>query len=445
MDIELGIKNFDKQQAIFDSPARYKIVVKGRRFGLTRGAANDFIQSALKGEFKQGLWVDTVHANIMRYVDRYFLPHLQKLPKGYYNWHKQEKILHICNSFIDFRSVDNPQNIEGFGYDKFFLNEAGIILKNDYLWQNAIKPMLWEFPNVKGVIGGTPKGMGLFHELAQLGKASDRPDYAYFHYTTFDNPRLPKAVIEQDMLSTPEHVIRQEFYAEFLDDAGVVFRNVQAIATAAPRRPISGHLYVMGVDLAKVQDYTVITVYDRTDNHQVYQDRFNKLDWPFQKNKIADISRFYNNALVYLDATGIGDPIADDLIRSKVPVEPIKFTNESKKEMIQKMAIWIEQAKMHILPDPLTLEEFNSFTYDVSSSGKIQYNAPVGLHDDIVFAHALAVWGLQPVIAPTQYQEPTLIQLALKKSRENHYADAPYPFWSSPDWFTRDSLWRRHD
>lgn len=426
--IELGIQNFPKQQAIFDSPARFKIVAKGRRFGLTRGAANDYIRCALEGKFKQGLWVDTVHSNIVRYVDRYFMPHLKKLPKSYYNWHKQDKMLEIAGAFIDFRSVDNPHNIEGFGYDKFFLNEAGIILKNEYLWQNAIKPMLWEFPKMQGVIGGTPKGRGLFYELSQLGRASDRPDYEFFHYTSFENPRLPREILEQDIKSTPEHVVRQEIYAEFLDDAGVVFRNVQTIATARPARPISGHIYVMGVDLAKVQDYTVIAVYDRTDNHQVYQDRFNKLEWPFQKNKLVDISRFYNNALIYLDATGVGDPIADDLLRAGVGVEPIKFTNESKKEMVQKMAMWIEQAKIHILPDPLTIAEFNSFTYDVSSSGRIQYNAPVGLHDDIVFAHALAIWGLQPILASVQSKEPTLIQQAFRRSREGSHADTSFEF-----------------
>ena len=83
-----------------------------------------------------------------------------------WNWRKQQKILEINGAYIDFRSIDNPENLEGMGYDKGFLNEAGIILKNEYLWNNAIKPMFWDFPNVKVVIGGTPKGKGIFHELS---------------------------------------------------------------------------------------------------------------------------------------------------------------------------------------------------------------------------------------------------------------------------------------
>ena len=62
--VRLNIQNFPKQQSIFESKARYKIVVKGRRFGLTRGAANNFIQEALEGKFQRGLWVDVVNGNI---------------------------------------------------------------------------------------------------------------------------------------------------------------------------------------------------------------------------------------------------------------------------------------------------------------------------------------------------------------------------------------------
>ena len=93
MDISLAIKNFPAQQSIFDSKARFKIVAKGRRFGLTKGAANDFILQALEGKFKRGLWVDTVNANIERYVERYFLPYLYKLPRHLWNWRKQAKVL----------------------------------------------------------------------------------------------------------------------------------------------------------------------------------------------------------------------------------------------------------------------------------------------------------------------------------------------------------------
>jgi len=402
MEIDLPIKNFEAQQTIFDSPARYKIVSKGRRFGLTRGAAHDFIKSAIEKKFKQGLWVDTVNSNIDRYVERYFMPALKKLPENMWNWRKQAKILHIHKSYIDFRSADRPENLEGFGYDKIFINEAGIVLKNDYLWHNAIAPMMWDFqPSV--VIGGTPKGKGLFWELSERGKDKEQEDYAFFHFTSFDNPFLPKKVMTDEIKTMPDRVREQEVYARFMDDTGIVFRNIKTIATARFEKPKQGRMYVMGVDLAKHQDYTVIAVYDRQKKEQVYQYRFNKLDWPTQKKRIKETSRHFNRAVVYIDATGLGDPIVDDLVRDGIPVEPVKFTNQSKKELIEKMVIFIEQERIKIIPIEETINEFTNFTYDITSSGRVSYNAPQGFHDDIVIAHCLAVSSLYE---PVQVRRP---------------------------------------
>ncbi len=420
MNIELAIKNFPAQQSIFDGKARYKIVAKGRRFGLTKGAANDFIKCALERKFKAGLWVDTVNANIDRYVERYFIKYLKKLPEGTWNWRKQAKILEIMDSYIDFRSADRPENIEGFGYDKAFLNEAGIILKNDYLWENAIRPMLWEY-KAPTVIGGTPKGMGKFHELYLRGEDPNQVDYQSFRFSSFDNPYWDHTELKNEITKIPENVVKQEIYAEFLEDTGVVFKRVTDIAIAEPKTPLSDHVYVMGVDLARVQDYTVISVYDRKNNQQVYQDRFNNLDWAYQKQKIKAVSDHYNKALTMIDATGLGDPIADDLARAGVPIEPTHLTNELKKEIIEKMATWIELKRLAILNIPETVNEFNSFTYDISSTGKIRYNAPVGFNDDIVISHCLAVWSLQPLVV-RRYEKPkTNIQISYEKQLNEFY------------------------
>jgi hypothetical protein len=233
MRIELPIKNFEKQQQIFDDPARYVIVAKGRRFGFTKGAANNTIKWALAGKFSKGLWVDTVNANIERYVERYFIPSLSLLPAGLWKWQKQQKILHIRNAYIDFRSAEEPEKVEGFGYDYAILNEAGIILKNDYLWNNAIRPMLWDYP-CKTFIGGAPKGKGTFEELFNRGQDKTQPNYSSYRFTSFDNPYIQHNIIMEDVKEMPQRVVKQEIYAEFLDDTGVVFRGTSAIATEAP-------------------------------------------------------------------------------------------------------------------------------------------------------------------------------------------------------------------
>lgn len=408
--VQLPIKNFPAQQEVFDNPARFVMLAKGRRFGFTRGAANNTIKVALQGKYKKGLWVDTVNANIERYVERYFIPSLRKLPDNMWHWRKQQKILEIKDFYMDFRSADNPENIEGFGYDYAILNEAGIILKNRYLWDNAIKPMLWDY-ECKTIIGGAPKGKGIFHDLFQRGLDPEQTEYKSFKHSSFDNPYIQHDLIMEDIKTMPERVVKQEIYAEFLDDNGVVFTNVTPVAILSPKEPIPDHLYVIGCDLAKLQDFTVITVYDRADNHQVFQMRFNNLEWPYIRSKIKSVSDKYNHALVMLDSTGVGDPTFDDLSREGVPIEGYKFTNESKKNLIEKLANWIELKNMYMLKLEETINELNSFTYDYSEkTGRVIYGAPQGFHDDIVIAHALAVWALQPLNKRKEVESMSLIQ-----------------------------------
>lgn len=423
MKIYLPIQNFPKQQEIFDCPARFIVVPKGRRFGATRGSANNFIRMGLTGKFTRGLWVDTVNSNIERYVERYFMPPLMKLgPEGgLWDWRKQQKILRIKNSYIDFRSADNPQNLEGFDYDYGFLNEAGIILRNEYLWLNAIKPMLWD-KKCRVIIAGTPKGKGIFHELYLRGQDSAQPDYQSFRFSSFDNPYAPRDLIMKDIENMPQRVVDQEIYAQFLDDSGVVFRGVNNIAVLDPRvtpDARTDHMYVIGCDVAKLVDYTVITVYDRTDNYQVFQMRFNNLEWPVIRMRLLEVSRKYNNALVYLDSTGVGEPLYDDLARVNIPVEPIHLTNELKKQLIEKLSAYIELGHIRMLNLPETITEFNSFTYDISAHGRIMYQAPPGFHDDIVIAHALAIWGLQPPVHRVPVQQMSVIQkdIAIKTGK----------------------------
>ena len=395
-------------------------MAKGRRFGLTKGAANDFIKSALEGKFKRGLWVDVVNSNIDKYIERYFIPHLNKLPRTMWEWRKQAKMITLNGAYIDFRSADTPETMEGFGYDKAFLNEAGIILKNEYLWNNAIRPMFWDYP-CQAVIGGTPKGKGLLYQLSERGKDVNQPNYDFFTFTSFDNPFIQQDLIREDMASMPDRVIQQEIYANFLEDTGVVFRNFLEIMDAEPQKPYTNHRYVMGVDLAKVEDFTVLAVYDAGNNRQVYQDRFNKIDWGMQKARIAGIARYYKDingspASVVIDATGLGDPIVEDLARMGVPVDPIKFTNDQKRQLIEKLSNWIEMGRIHMLNIPETRTELTNFTYDISeTTDRVRYEAPVGFHDDIVIAHALAVWRLNPIIREAAEKPKTLIRLSYEK------------------------------
>jgi phage terminase large subunit-like protein len=236
----LRIKYSKPQNRIyFKSRARFRIVPKGRRTGFTNSAANFASEccldpSVLEYQFPgvtalKILWVDTIHTNIDRYVERYFYPVLKPLDSKFWSWKQQKKELSIGSSYIDFRSADRPENIEGFGYHLIILNEAGIILKGErgrYLWENALLPMLSDFGAIV-IVGGTPKGKTdkktgketLYSKLAARGESNLEADkdFETIRLIPEENPFLSQddvALLRQELTGA---VAKQELDGLFVD------------------------------------------------------------------------------------------------------------------------------------------------------------------------------------------------------------------------------------
>lgn len=225
--VNLDISYFECQiEVFFKSTAKFLIVPKGRRLGITRGAAHAFIEYMID-EHTPLLWVDTINGNIDRYFDRYFLPILKQIPQKNWTFNRQKRELKLYDSILDMRSADNPESIEGFGYKKIFLNEAGIILKNSYLYSKAILPMLLDFPDSQLIAAGVPKGKftkdGNKHKFFELYEncLEGKEGYELKQFTSYDNPLLEKEEIDQLAMSMTNQEYDQEILGQFVDFAGV--------------------------------------------------------------------------------------------------------------------------------------------------------------------------------------------------------------------------------
>ena len=229
-NIEISLQYTENQNNfLFNNKegARFIIVPAGRRFGKTKGGCNATIEWMIEG--KKILWGDTISTNIDRYVDRYWKPELIKSNISYdYSGQKKVMSLNGFEGYIDFRSADRPENWEGFGYDIIILNEAGIILKNEYLFTNAVLPMLMDNPGSKLYAIGTPKGKekkdGKEHRFFSMYKraVTGDPLYELFQYSSYDNPFLSKddiKALEDEISRMNPAMVRQEIYADFVDGA----------------------------------------------------------------------------------------------------------------------------------------------------------------------------------------------------------------------------------
>jgi hypothetical protein len=366
----------------------------GRRWGKTVAGANEFIrQMWQQGEGKEKI-------GIVGFAVAPTYWHTQRQWTEFFNFCPPELIEEIHRAerhvilkgkrHIWFKSADNPDSLRSQGVKVLWVDEGAQIVEE--AWTMALRPALMDEKGI-AFFTGTPRGHNWYFQLWTRGQDPSQTDYKSWSFPSRSNPYLDPAEISAFARDMPELAYRQEVMAEFLEDIGSVFRGVDRIVQGDFKPPEPQKQYVMGADLAKHEDFTVLCVLDM-DGHLCAFDRFNQLDWVFQRKRIVQLAQQYNARLL-IDSSGVGDPVCDELQREDIRVDGYKFTSATKKDLIENLSMTIENQKLTIPQILHLINELKLYGYKTTPSGNIQYGAPEGYHDDCVIALALAAWQLK--------------------------------------------------
>jgi hypothetical protein len=223
----------------------------------------------------------------------------------------------------------------------------------------------------------TPRGKNFFYSLYMKG---GEKDWQSFKYTTFDNPYIDPQEIEEAKSQLPSAVFEQEYMANPMENASNPF-GTEHIRKCI--RPIStNEVAYFGIDLAKSHDWTVIIGIDLEGN-VAYFDRFQR-DWYSTKQEVLKLPK----KPIIIDSTGVGDPIFEDLQREGLMINGLKFTQNSKQQLMMGLQQAIQSGVIGY-PNGLIVNELEIFEYQYSATG-VKYSAPSGFHDDCVMSLALA-------------------------------------------------------
>ena len=296
------------------------------------------------------------------------------------------KIELVNGSIIQLIAADEFKE-SGVGANPIGVVFSEFSITNAEAWQ-YVSPILaanggWALFNF------TPRGKN--HAYTLLQKAKDNENWFWEVLTVDDTNVYTKEALEEERRNNPQAIFEQEYYCKFLEGASSFFRRV-AENILHGQREHSGHQFQMGVDLAKYQDWTVITPFCLNCFHALPQERFNNVDWNLQKSRIEVAALKNNNAKVWVDATGVGDPITEDLQRTNLSVEGFKFTETSRRQLLDNLSMLLEQDKIKLPDDEGLKAELESFMFTLSEQGKIKVGVPDGMTDDRVMSLALAVW-----------------------------------------------------
>lgn len=384
-------KVFKWQHEVYgERKEKFIIVPAGRRTGKTQGAA---IYACIDAsQDNPVLWVDTIYSNIDRYYQRYFKPFLDENDLNY-TWNVQKKLLIIGDGYIDFRSADKPESIEGFGYRKIYLNEAGIILQNDYLYTNAILPMMLDYPDSQLVAFGTPKGKknkhNEPHRFYQLWcNVEDKvPGYYGRQLSSYDNPILDKGnlkTLEAEIRKLDPSVIPQEIYGRFIDGIEGTLVGVNDLnwykLSDIPKEPEHKLGYI---DVASGGLDSTSFVYTENIGADVYirDVVFSNEDTEYTIPACAALINKYEPQYVQVESNNAGKIFIQQLQKLCPKTSIIPIHNSTNKETRIINNIWFVKEHIHFRDDYETGSEYDTFMKEFLSYNKDKRK---NKHDDAI-------------------------------------------------------------
>lgn len=375
------------QRAVHESGARFKVLDCGRRWGKTRLGVMECLDVAASGG--RAWWVAPSYK--MSEVGWRPLRRIGSRIPGATVRRADREVVMPTGGSVTIRSADNPDSLRGEGLDFVVMDECAFM--HEDAWSEAIRPALSDRLG-RALFISTPKGRNWFWRLWQRGQ-EDGGQWKSWHFTSYENPHIEDSEIDAAKETLPDRVFRQEFMAEFIDDAGGVFRNVMACATAlAQESRIKGHDYVVGVDWGKHNDFTAISVLDAKTRSQVYIDRFNQIDYALQVGRLRQVCERYAPVAIVAESNSMGEPLIEQLQRASLPVIPFQTTNATKAAAVDALSMAFEQGAISIINDPAQIGELQAYEMERLPSGMMRYSAPSGMHDDTVMALALAWQGI---------------------------------------------------
>jgi hypothetical protein len=290
---------------------------------------------------------------------------------------------------IRAKTAWDADTLRGDWGDLLLLDEYSL-MKPDV--DEVILPMLLDHGGVV-VYGGTPKFRNQFFHKYQEAVQDTTGRWGHWHFTSHDNPFLSRAALEEIAQDLSEEGYRQEIMAEFLEGEGIVFRNVRACLSAPMgARPDDhkGHQIVIGVDWGKQVDSTAISIGCVDCCVEVELDRFNQIDYVFQRARLAALAERWGPTMILAEENAMGAPIIEMLQREGLPVAGFMTTATTKPPLIESLALAFERTEWQWLDIPVATGELEAYERKLSAvTGRSSYSAPAGLHDDTVIARAL--------------------------------------------------------
>lgn len=218
--------------------------------------------------------------------------------------------------------------------------------------------------------------------------------------------RFATPVLQRLFGAMERDAFRQEYELAFLEsrEALIPWEEVERAAEDIALCPdweglaATGARLTAGLDIGRRHDPTeIVVVAAEVDALRVRALRSLR-HAPFhdQEHAAAEMMARAPVALLCVDATGMGGPVAENLARTfPGRVLPVTFTAPRKEEMAARLRLFLQSGRLRIPRHRALMEQIHAVRRGFSGGGRMTLDAPreVGHHADMFWALALALHG----------------------------------------------------
>ena len=369
------------QSQIAKATNRFRVVCCGRRFGKTTLAVEE-IKGKAVSKPNRIAYIAPTYRQARDIAWEMLRRELQPIILDTNESRLEIKVrtLRGGESLIVLRGWESIETLRGQAFDFIIIDEVAMMRDFQLQWQEVIRPTLTD---TKGEVMfiSTPRGFNHFYDL--FNQESKDEDFKSFHFTSYDNPHLPKDELQKAKQELTEDRFAQEYLADFRKTEGLVFKEFNREKHIYIEKIFDIYERLGGVDFGYTNPAAVMEIIkDSRNNYWINE------EW-YQNRKtdaeVADYTASKEFHRVYPDPENAG--AIEELKRRKVNIREVKKGKNSVQAGIQVIRELFKANRLKIHSSCINLiQELETYSYPDKKDMRNEEELPIKENDHAIDA-----------------------------------------------------------
>jgi PBSX family phage terminase large subunit len=386
------------QSQIAKDTHRFRVLNCGRRFGKTVLAVEEMVGVAIAQKDRRVAYFAPTRDDAREITWAMLIKKCENIIT-----YKNESLLHI-----KIMTQDGGESmIALYGWESVQERGKGRGLANDFIvcdevssyrnfwvgWDQVLSPTLIDRRGSAMFIS-TPKGFNHFYDLYNMQDKD--PSYKSFHFTSYDNPNVPKDEIDREKLSKPEDAFAQEYLADFRKTTGLVYKDfhrdkhVFSDDALAKHAKLTASAVLVGIDWGYKNPCAILKAYKDADAHYWFVEEYYKTEK--MTDEIIEYAKAMQGTHYYPDPA---EPDRIELLRrAHVNVRDVSKDVEAGLDSVRAL---FKENRIHIHSSLVNLiGELETYRYGEKKPDSNEKEEPIKENDHAVDALRYMLYMQQP-------------------------------------------------